>query len=241
MNKPYELGGCMKKNLLTVLILSGISVIASACGSPPAAPITGAITTAPGAFTMGASQCMPLGSTIGFQAQGFTFTSFQIKAGTIPSIDTMGMPGQYGTVVVSAAGTRGLYNAPNSRLTITPDGEISMNILPVAAGTPIPNTGYTGGYTGVPTGTTAYTATGTLTLSASKLQQIQYQLQSASGYNNGYNNGYNTGFTAPVPQMGTNCISGVAISMSHDNYDLYGGRVYLYFNNNSSLYTYMNF
>jgi hypothetical protein len=223
----------MKKNLLSVLIFSGISVIAAACGSPPAAPVIGPVSTAPGAFTMGASQCMPLGSTIGFQAQGFTFTSFQIKAGTIPSIDRMGMPGQYGTVVVSAAGTRGLYNAPNSRLTVTPDGEISMNILPVAAGTPMPTTGYTG----VPTGTTAYTATGTLTLSASKLQQIQYQLQSASGYNTGYN----TGYTAPVPQMGTNCISGVAISMSHDNYDLYGGRVYLYFNNNSSLYTYMNF
>jgi hypothetical protein len=90
-------------------------------------------------------------------------------------------------------------------------------------------TNYGSGYS---SGAQAATATGTIHLSMQKLGTVM----ATYGYSSmtGSYSGYNTYGTTAMPTLQTTmtqlCATGIAISMSHNGYNLYGGRVYLYLN-----------
>jgi hypothetical protein len=206
-----------RKFALALAILTMAAFI-SGCGSQTPVGAPTAIGAGVGS-TYGTGGCMPISQPIGFTTQGGFIDSINVRAGQIPAVDPY-VPGQvFGQVMVTAGAAGGPYMAPNNQLTIAPDGSVSMNIIPnnMGVGSPYASA----------MGTTA-TMTGTVTVSAYKQQLV---MQSFGGYNYSY-----------TPQIGTNmptsiCVSGVAISLSHNGYNLYGGRVYLYLNTPTTAYT----
>jgi hypothetical protein len=207
------------QNIALALAILTMAAFISGCGSQT--PVGMPVGISPGiGSTYGAGGCMPISQPIGFTTQGGFMDSINVRAGTIPSVDPYA-PGQvFGQVMVTAGAAGGPYQAPNNQLTIAPDGSVSMNIIPnMAAGT-----------AGSILGSTA-TMTGTVSVSAFKQQQV---MQSFGGYNYSIN----PQIGAPGAPAATGiCVSGVAISLSHNGYNLYGGRVYLYLNTPTTAYT----
>lgn len=160
---------------------------------------------------------MPITGAIGFSASGIYFQQNEIKIGIVPSGDEWG-GGQFGTSTVMSGGTGGPYQAPNSQLTIAPDGSISMNILGNGASM-VP--GQVGGMGGPMT----LTATGIVELSSVKMQNV---MMAFGGYSMG---SYMTGSTTGMMGANQPCVTAVAISMSVSGTNLYGGHVYLYLQN----------
>jgi hypothetical protein len=210
------------KKIAIALAITSLAGILSGCGNsstavpPAAAPVANT--------TAGVAGCIPISQPIGFSATNMVMDSTSIRGGIIPNID-MFYPGQqFGQVVTLAGGTGGPYTSNYvgpANIPISADGIISMNIVPATTTT---TTAYMGGASVV-------TATGTITLSATKQQAVS----AAYGYNpTGAYNPYMPSSLIPTTTTAAVCVNSVAISIGHNNYNLYSGRVYLYLNSPTS-------
>jgi len=195
--------------LRTLAIAS--TLLVAGCGnsntsSNPNSPIPGTI----GTGLVG--RCIPINAAqIPFTASNIYFSSVNIRAGMIPG------SGNIGQVMVGGATAGGPYQRSGV------DGILSMSITPVAAVYPS-----TTPISGVNTGPTVASAAGFVSISVATQRDILYKFGNLSG-SNPYATGGNTVTNYP-------CISGIAIDVGHYYNTIYGGNVYLYFNNSQHGY-----
>ena len=225
--------------LAVKLAITGSALLVSACGSAPSATPPGVVgptavnTNLSGMYPGG---CVPVTQPIGFTATNAYFDANTVLAGNIPQVydspDPIKATGMYspygpigvpnGTVGISPGGAGGLYHTDNTPLAMT-DGQVSMNITSMGAPTQI----------NIPA-----TMTGSITISQAKQQAILSSFGLNANYSNYYPSygnsfGYNGVPGMPQPGMPNQqvCVTSVAVSLTHNMYDLYGGRVYLFLNN----------